>query len=283
MHDLYNQENLPYLNVKPCPHCKELVEIDTKICPHCNHSFEEIDQDVEVFDTTFIPQNQIEKTTFVEETKQPLLVDEKKPSLFLRQFFNFIAFMCIILGIGILLFGKYFELSDLSKDGTMYSIQVKGLNILMLQKESLKISNGILSYFIFGSNVTIQNIGSTFLFLLYLSIFLFSIIALIQCASNFILRKKPSSKMIGILCIPTSILWIFSYIHSVIFEASQFMKQNQFRVGISSTYLFLIFFILWLVLTFTFLHDDNRIIEKSKKPEKQKKKENQEINELFLD
>lgn len=284
MHDLYNQKNLPYLNVKSCPNCKELIDIDTKVCPHCNHSFDQFNYNEEVFDTKFILKNQIEKEKLIDEDLKKLeFINEKKPSLFLRQLFNFIALISIILEISVLLFSSYFELNELAKDGTIYSIHVTGLNILMLQKEKLKMSNGLLSYFIFGSNVTIQNMGSTILFLLYFSIFLFSIIALLQCILNFILRKKPSSKIIGILCIPTAILWIFSYIHSLIFEATQLMKQNQFRVAISSTYLFLIFFILWLVLTFTFLHDDNRIIEKNKKPEKQKKKENKEMNELFLD
>ncbi len=39
MHDLYKQSNLPYLNVKVCPNCKELVPLNQEICTNCNFNF----------------------------------------------------------------------------------------------------------------------------------------------------------------------------------------------------------------------------------------------------
>lgn len=39
MHKLYLQENLPYLNVKRCPVCNELVDVKAEQCPNCTHSF----------------------------------------------------------------------------------------------------------------------------------------------------------------------------------------------------------------------------------------------------
>lgn len=39
MHSLYKQTNLPYLAVKLCPNCEELVPIKKDICPNCNYNF----------------------------------------------------------------------------------------------------------------------------------------------------------------------------------------------------------------------------------------------------
>lgn len=39
MHDLYKQSNLPYLNVKICPNCNEMVSLDQEFCPHCKYNF----------------------------------------------------------------------------------------------------------------------------------------------------------------------------------------------------------------------------------------------------
>ena len=39
MHDLYKQGNLPYLTVKLCPNCNELIPIDKDICPKCSYDF----------------------------------------------------------------------------------------------------------------------------------------------------------------------------------------------------------------------------------------------------
>lgn len=39
MHGLYKQSNLPYLAVKLCPNCDELVPVEKDICPNCKYNF----------------------------------------------------------------------------------------------------------------------------------------------------------------------------------------------------------------------------------------------------
>ena len=39
MHSLYKQANLPYLNVKLCPKCNELVKIEEETCSKCSYNF----------------------------------------------------------------------------------------------------------------------------------------------------------------------------------------------------------------------------------------------------
>lgn len=40
MHDLYKQDNLPYMAVKLCPHCQKLIKVDSNQCPHCYYNFQ---------------------------------------------------------------------------------------------------------------------------------------------------------------------------------------------------------------------------------------------------
>jgi len=42
MHEIYKQNNLPYLTVKSCPECGKLVPAETLVCPACKHDFENI-------------------------------------------------------------------------------------------------------------------------------------------------------------------------------------------------------------------------------------------------
>lgn len=39
MHGVYKQGNLPYLAVKSCPQCEQLVPLNVESCPHCNYNF----------------------------------------------------------------------------------------------------------------------------------------------------------------------------------------------------------------------------------------------------
>jgi len=45
MHNLYKQGNLPYLNVKLCPKCNELVKLEEEVCSKCSYNF--VTKDVE--------------------------------------------------------------------------------------------------------------------------------------------------------------------------------------------------------------------------------------------
>ena len=87
-------------------------------------------------------------------------------------------------------------------------------------------------------------------------------------------------KFYGFILIPSGILWIVSFIHSLVLEKSNFMKENQFDVNSSTIYLFLLLFICWILLMFIFLKDDNRPILKK---QKQKQKKESLEDDLFLD
>lgn len=39
MHEIYKKQNLPYLAVKLCPNCNELVPVEKDICPNCFYNF----------------------------------------------------------------------------------------------------------------------------------------------------------------------------------------------------------------------------------------------------
>ena len=39
MHDIYKQGNLPYLSVKMCPNCEELLPLNVESCPNCSYNF----------------------------------------------------------------------------------------------------------------------------------------------------------------------------------------------------------------------------------------------------
>lgn len=39
MHDLYKQKNLPYLAVKLCPNCENLINVNSNRCPNCSYDF----------------------------------------------------------------------------------------------------------------------------------------------------------------------------------------------------------------------------------------------------
>lgn len=39
MHELYKQNNLPYMAVKLCPNCEKLIKVDSNVCPHCSYDF----------------------------------------------------------------------------------------------------------------------------------------------------------------------------------------------------------------------------------------------------
>lgn len=60
MHKIYEQKNLPYLNVQVCPHCKQLVALNLKVCPRCGHPIVE-DKKEESVDE--FPTQTVEMTT----------------------------------------------------------------------------------------------------------------------------------------------------------------------------------------------------------------------------
>ena len=39
MHSIYKQGNLPYLAVKSCPQCEQLLPLNVESCPNCNYNF----------------------------------------------------------------------------------------------------------------------------------------------------------------------------------------------------------------------------------------------------
>ena len=287
MHELYKQKDLPYLNVTVCKNCEHLVPLNLKVCPRCGHP---INEDVNVtpvdefstqtieLETPIVQPSDTEEKSPVEETtsqKSP----NKKPSLFLRQFFNVLLISACILGIFLLLFSNYFNFNELAKDGTIYSAKMTGLDILTFNKDALVLTNGLQSISIFSSNPTYQTIGFYTLFVLYVVMLSLLIIGLISSFVRLIKRKKPMTKLLGIILIPSAFLWLLSYTHALLFASTSFMKENQFQVGVSSIYLFLLLFICWIIVIFIFIKDDN-----SSLPTKEKKKKTiKENDDLFAD
>ena len=39
MHSIYKQGNLPYLSVKVCPNCEQILALDVECCPQCSYNF----------------------------------------------------------------------------------------------------------------------------------------------------------------------------------------------------------------------------------------------------
>lgn len=72
MHSIYKQGNLPYLNVKVCPKCEQLVDENESVCPKCSHDFS-IKQPVEVKEKQVV----IKKEEPVETSKVEPLIDDK--------------------------------------------------------------------------------------------------------------------------------------------------------------------------------------------------------------
>lgn len=300
MHEIYQQKDLPYLNVQVCPNCNQLVPLNLKVCPRCGHSMVEEKKEnvaIDEFATQTVEMASPTVTSTIEETKKPLeeikkeevqnedlsSKKEKKPSLFLRQIFNLTTIFSLIFAFCLLLWSNYFSLNALGLDQTMYSISYNGIDILTFQKDAAVLSNGIQQISIFSSSTTYQQIGTILLFAIYAIFVLLLIIGIIASFIHLCQRKKPITKLYGFILIPSGILWIASFIHSLLFEKTTFMKENQFQVSISSIYIFLLLFIIWIMITFIFLKDDGRKMERKKKIKKEETKKPLEEDELFKD
>lgn len=84
MHSLYKQGDLPYLNVKLCPNCNELVPLDDIVCSNCTYNFntKELEKksknDNEKYSdiNEYVKDHEINKNKYVETKKIEEKVDE---------------------------------------------------------------------------------------------------------------------------------------------------------------------------------------------------------------
>ncbi len=305
MHEIYKQNDLPYIDVKVCPNCQNLVPSTNICCSRCGYEVNKPNIDVEAenvdaFETTQLNKEEIDNEVFDEiqetettdeELKEEAPKDEKeekkyKPSLFLRRLFNGIAIAILVFAGLFLIFNSYFTLNELTKDGTsVYSINMPGYAILTLDSSKFIISNGIKTLNIFSNGDSFQKIGSIALCTIYIINLLAIVIGIIVSIIKINKRQKPSSTLFGILLIPSVVLWVFSFIHSKILGNTGFMKSNDFKVGITSIYVFLLMFVLFILVTLVFIKDKGEEIpapEKKNKKNKNKQK-SEEFSDLFAD
>lgn len=87
MHEIYKKQNLPYLMVKLCPNCNELVPVENDICPNCFYNFSSREINLPSSTDTIKINNQVEeKTTILKmpiKEKEEIAPLNEKPSRFL--------------------------------------------------------------------------------------------------------------------------------------------------------------------------------------------------------
>ena len=74
MHSIYKQGNLPYLSVKMCPKCEQLLPLNVESCPNCSYNFTS-----KSIGQTQLREKKEEPVVAAKPTAKPTLVMQKAP------------------------------------------------------------------------------------------------------------------------------------------------------------------------------------------------------------
>ncbi len=287
MHEMYKQNNLPYLTVKACPKCEHLIDKESHICPHCGYSYDSTEtrydefatQDVGLPITNVDRQPNYQTNESKIQPEDTILPNESFPNnaeinnektekqnqkqLMKRTICNIIGLVFFLCALIVLLFGSYLSLQ---KNPDKFTLNPTGIKILSLKTHIYELQNaGIPLYHIFGNQVGIQKFGYYALITIYYLNLASIVIGILYFLINLLKKRRVSFKFVGWLLIPSALLYVFSLVHSILLEHSHFMKSNHLQVNSISNYIFLILFVSWMIIALMLVKDSGEKIYLSKK------------------